>query len=166
MQAGPAEPASLYWEQKHLKSFFYGTLLNEACLLFLIMFCGDSLGFAVARGEAGEGGGRVTGDCSVSMASLSFISELSNTLLYAFFYCVPRPGATKYTLYGSCVLTVLFTRLFNIRFVLYFQSVPLLMSWHKYWEHTYKGKHQFSILPLGAFSKGVKIHTSTLFRNL
>lgn len=85
--------------------FFPGIPLNEACLLFLIMFCGDSLGFAVARGETGEGGGRVTADCSVSMASLSFISELSNTVLYAFLYCVQRPGATKYTLYGSCLVT-------------------------------------------------------------
>lgn len=38
--------------------FFSGIPVNEACLLFLIMFCGDSLGFAVASREAGVRLGR------------------------------------------------------------------------------------------------------------
>lgn len=71
-----------------MKSFF----LSEGWLLFIIIFCGDSLGFAVASREAGvvTEEGVMTGDCSVvSMASLSLILKVSNSVLIPFFalYC-------------------------------------------------------------------------------
>lgn len=68
--------------------FFSGISLSEGWLLFLIIFCGDSSGFAVASREAGvvTGEGVMTGDCSVvSMASLSLILEVSNRVLTPFF---------------------------------------------------------------------------------
>lgn len=68
--------------------FFSGIPLSEAWLLFIIIFCGDSLGFAVTSREAGVVTEEdiMTGDCSVvSMASLSLILELSNSVLIPFF---------------------------------------------------------------------------------
>lgn len=68
--------------------FFSGIPLSEGWLLFRVIFCGDSSGFAVASRKAGvvTEEGIMTGDCSVvSMASLNLILEVSNSVLIAFF---------------------------------------------------------------------------------
>jgi len=48
--------------------FFSGIRLSEGWLLFIVISYGDSLGFAVATGEAGvvTEGGIMTGDCCVA----------------------------------------------------------------------------------------------------
>lgn len=69
--------------------FFSGISLSEGWLLFIMIFCGDSSGFAVASREAGVvmEEGVMTGDCSVvSMASLSLILEVSVCLYLLMLY--------------------------------------------------------------------------------
>lgn len=60
--------------------------------------------------------GIMTGDCSVvSMASLSLILEVSNSVLIPCF--IQIPGTTKYTSCGSCLITVLFSAYFVLVFL-------------------------------------------------
>lgn len=154
MQAGPAEPGSLHGSTNAWNIFLWHPSawgLSSVPNYVLCWQLGVCSGKQRGRGEAGRG----EADWHMLLC-LHGITELCLRAVkhcaYTFLYCVQRPGAMKYTLYGSCLVTVLLPCYFILGFFLYFQSIPLLMNLHKYWEHTYKWKNQFSILPLGAFS--------------